>query len=95
VLYLKAGDFQPTPLQWWKSAATGANYPIRWRIEIPRLKLDLEISTPLEDQELHFSTITYWEGLTHVAGAAAGIPVTGHGYMELTGYGAALTGMGD
>jgi predicted secreted hydrolase len=94
VVYLKAGDFQPTPLQWWKSPATGANYPIAWRIEIPRLKLDLEISTPLQDQELHFSTITYWEGLTHVTGSAAAIPVTGHGYMELTGYSAALTGLG-
>jgi len=86
VVYLKAGDFHLTPLQWWKSAATAANYPIQWQIEIPRLRLDLQISTPLEDQELHFSTITYWEGLTHAAGAVAGLPVTGHGYLELTGY---------
>ena len=39
MLYLKAGDFTLTPLEWWKSGATAGNYPIRWRIEIPRLKM--------------------------------------------------------
>jgi predicted secreted hydrolase len=90
VVYLKAGDFKLTPLKWWKSGETAANYPIQWRLEIPRLKMELEISTPMEEQELHLPTITYWEGLTHATGRAGGLPVAGHGYMELTGYDTAL-----
>jgi predicted secreted hydrolase len=90
VLYLKADDFKLTPLAWWKSAATGANYPTRWRIEIPRLNLALEASTPLEDQELALPNLAYWEGLIHVTGTASGLAVTGHGYLELTGYSSPL-----
>jgi predicted secreted hydrolase len=95
VTYLKADDFTLTPQRWWKSVKTAANYPIGWRLEIPRLKVELNISTPMDDQELHFPAITYWEGLTHAMGTAGGVPVTGHGYMELTGYDTALTSMGE
>jgi predicted secreted hydrolase len=86
VVYLKAGEFHLTPLEWWKSGATAANYPIRWRVEIPRLKLDLEVSTPLKNQELALPSLAYWEGLIHATGSAGGAAVTGHGYLELTGY---------
>jgi predicted secreted hydrolase len=95
VVYLKAGDFTLTPLEWWRSGASRADYPIRWRMEIPRLNIDLEVSTPLKNQELALPSLAYWEGLIHAAGSAGGAPVTGHGYLELTGYSAALTGMGE
>jgi predicted secreted hydrolase len=95
VTYLKVGDFKLTPLDSWKSGATGALYPIRWRVEIPRLTLSLEISTPLKDQELALPSLTYWEGLIHATGTAASHPVTGHGYLELTGYTAALQALGN
>ena len=95
VLYLKAGDFKLTPLEWWKSGATPGNYPIRWRVEIPRLQMALEVSTPLKNQELALPSLAYWEGLIHATGTAGGAPVTGHGYLELTGYSAPLTGMGE
>jgi len=95
VVYLKAGDFKLTPLEYWKSGMTGGNYPIRWAVEIPRLNLSLAITTPLKDQELALPWLAYWEGLIHAAGSAGGTPVTGHGYLELTGYGAALSAMGE
>jgi predicted secreted hydrolase len=91
VVYLKAGDFVLEPDAWWKSGATGANYPIGWRVRISRIDVDLKISTPLENQELALSSLAYWEGLIHVTGTAAGAPVTGHGYLELTGYSAPLS----
>ncbi len=71
--HLRESDFvlQPsgqapgqTPSQTWKSAATGATYPIRWKIAIPRLGITLEAQTPLASQELvAASTISpsYWE----------------------------------
>jgi predicted secreted hydrolase len=39
----------------------------------------------LPDQELALATI-YWEGANKVEGTAGGRPVTGSGYVELTGY---------
>jgi predicted secreted hydrolase len=92
-VYLNASDFILTPLDWWHSAATHGAYPIRWRVQIPRLKMDLQVTTPLTDQELSLSTLAYWEGLIHVAGASGGAPVTGHGYLELTGYAATFTAL--
>jgi predicted secreted hydrolase len=86
VVYLGAGDFKLTPLDFWKSAATQGNYPIHWQVEIPTLGLTLEISTPLQNQELSFPGLIYWEGLIHATGRSAAAPVTGHGYLELTGY---------
>ena len=94
VVYLKKDDFKLTPLEWWKSPATAGNYPIRWRVEIPRLKMDLDFTTPLKDQELALPSLVYWEGLIHAVGTVAGAPLTGHGYLELTGYSAALAGTG-
>ena len=89
VLYLKAGDFKLTPIESWKSPATSANYPISWQVEIPRLNLKLDVSTPLKNQELALPSIAYWEGLIHVTGSASG-----HGYLELTGYGSPISAFG-
>ncbi|MEA1948842.1 MAG: lipocalin family protein [Thermodesulfobacteriota bacterium] len=30
--------------------------------------------------------VTYWEGSVSVRGSKKGSPITGHGYVELTGY---------
>jgi predicted secreted hydrolase len=92
-VYLKASDFILTPLDSWHSPATQAAYPIRWRVQIPRLKMDVQVSTPLDNQELALPGIVYWEGLIHASGTSGGAPVTGHGYLELTGYAATLTGL--
>jgi predicted secreted hydrolase len=91
--HLSREAFMLTPLSWWKSPRTGARYPIRWRLQIPQLALDLEISTPLENQELALDPIVYWEGAIRVAGTRAGQATTGYGYMELTGYKGALAGL--
>jgi predicted secreted hydrolase len=30
--------------------------------------------------------IAYWEGLVDVSGSSRGTPITGRGYLEMTGY---------
>jgi len=40
----------------------------------------------MADQELNFSTVTYWEGAVRFEGTCNGAPVQGNGYVELTGY---------
>lgn len=85
--HLQAGDFQLTPLKKW------GDYPIAWRVQIPSLQLDAKVTTPLEDQELKFGAMSYWEGATRLEGTRAGRTVRGQGYLELTGYHGALVGL--
>ena len=61
-------------------------------VEIPGAGLTLALTTPLQNQELvtPAAGIAYWEGLVDVSGASRGSPVTGRGYLEMTGYNGSL-----
>ncbi len=86
--YLSSRDFTMVPAaDSWTSPASKASYPVRWHVSIPRLKLELEITTPLRSQELasKFGT-TYWEGAIDVDGSREQSSINGVGYLELTGY---------
>lgn len=84
-------DWQLEVLDYWTSPHSGAEYPAGWRITVPGLALELTGRPLLADQELNVST-TYWEGATTFEGQRDGLPVTGQGYVELTGYAEALSG---
>ncbi|WP_305044702.1 lipocalin-like domain-containing protein [Geoalkalibacter sp.] len=71
-------------LEHWRSPRGGI-YPARWRLRVPREDLDLRVTPLLADQELAVS-IRYWEGAVGVTGSRAGRPLSGRGYVELTGY---------
>jgi len=75
----------------WTSPTTGFTYPAGWQIEIPVLNLTLTGQPLMANQELNVSTI-YWEGATGFEGRVNGQPVTGKGYVELTGYGEETSG---
>ena len=73
----------------WKSNRNRAIYPSQWRLQIPSLKLELEIKSTVEDQEMNTpetTGVTYWEGSVSVKGFLNGQAVSGMGYTELTGY---------
>ncbi|MFL5346741.1 MAG: lipocalin-like domain-containing protein [Hyalangium sp.] len=72
-------------LDTWKSPHSGATYPARWRISVPSRQLVLDITPAQADQELPVS-VHYWEGAVRIQGTRAGQPLTGRGYVELTGY---------
>ncbi|HEX9996184.1 MAG TPA: lipocalin-like domain-containing protein, partial [Abditibacterium sp.] len=92
--HLKVADFRMTPLATWKSGETGANYPTRWKIELPRLKINLEVNAALENQELRPRrsgvNLSYWEGSIAVSGTQNGRAISGVGYLEMTGYASAF-----
>jgi len=73
-------------LDTWKSPVDGAVYPSKWRLRIPGEALDLTVVPYLADQELDVS-VRYWEGAVRLEGTAAGRPIQGNGYVEMTGYG--------
>jgi predicted secreted hydrolase len=88
--YLRDADFTIQPLgDTWISPASGAVYPIHWKISLPKLGTELELTTPLALQEISGSgkiTPSYWEGAIRVAGRNATSVVGGVGYLEMTGY---------
>ncbi len=78
-------DVTLTELRHWTSPESGARYPVAWRLVIPSRELDLTVEAALDDQELDLS-FRYWEGAVDVSGVRNGNAVTGHGYLEMTGY---------
>ena len=78
-------DFELEVLDWWTSPDSGARYPSGWRISVPEAQLVLTVEPVLRDQELDLSVL-YWEGAVDIEGTRAGEPVSGRGYVELTGY---------
>ena len=87
---LTSADFQMTPDAFWKSKTTKANYPIGWRVAVPKEQLEFTVRPVLPDQELALDPIIYWEGAFDLVGTRSGKPIRGRGYLELTGYAAPL-----
>jgi predicted secreted hydrolase len=76
----------------WTSPESGATYPARWGLRVPSEGLDLVVVPWIPNQELRTS-FTYWEGAVRVAGTDDGRPLSGHGYVELTGYAGSMQGV--
>jgi predicted secreted hydrolase len=82
--HIPPGSFTLTPSEPWRSAASGAQYPMTWRIQVPAYGLDCQSRARLESCELvttDTTGITYWEGPVTIEGTRPG-----HGYLEMTGY---------
>jgi len=69
----------------WVSPLDGTRFPLRWRLSIPEIGLELTIDPMAENQEILFEPRA-WSGAVLVRGSAGGSPVTGRGHLELTGY---------
>jgi predicted secreted hydrolase len=86
---LTKDDFNVKVLETWKSPTSQAVYPAKWRMQILPLSIEMMIIPNLADQEmrtLKSTGVTYWEGSIFLKGTKRGLPLTGHGYVELTGY---------
>ncbi len=86
---LGLSDFTMEPVKTWQSPHSGARYPIQWRLSLPGRKLRLTVTAAQPDQELRTprsTRVTYWEGAVVVTGTRGADPVTGRGYLEMTGY---------
>lgn len=62
------------------ATVAGRRMPVRWRVTVPRLGLDLR-TRPLNPQAWNALAVPYWEGPITVEGSHAG-----RGYLEMTGY---------
>lgn len=85
--HLARADFTLQPEAYWTSPKTKARYPIQWRIQVPKLKIDTECRAAIPNQELvgEHGGPTYWEGAVEYHGSRQGV-----GYLEMTGYDKAI-----
>ncbi len=84
---LAAADFTIEETERWKSPRSGAVYPARWTLRVPKAGLALDVVPLAADQELatgRSTRVTYWEGACDVK-TVAGAPA-GRAYVEMTGY---------
>ena len=85
---LETASFELDPGRIWLSPDTRGRYPVEWRVRLPAEGLDLAVRAAVDSQELNglASGVAYWEGVVDVEGTRDGGPVTGRGYLEMTGY---------
>jgi predicted secreted hydrolase len=87
--FLNGSQFSLSPGAVWQSPNSGARYPLEWNISIPSLDLELSEQTSLKNQELFSKDQTfpsYWEGAVTYSGHIHAQPISGLGYVEMTGY---------
>ncbi|HKS39060.1 MAG TPA: lipocalin-like domain-containing protein [Blastocatellia bacterium] len=88
-VHIPFSDFALASSDVWRSAESGASYPINWTIDLPRYDLRLSVKAAFDDQELRTTEstgVTYWEGSVKVDGTAGDKKIAGRGYLEMTGY---------
>jgi predicted secreted hydrolase len=88
--HIKLEDFKVTTSGLWHSPKSGANYPMGWHVVAPSAGIDVNLQATQQDQELmtaRSTGVTYWEGSVSIKGTSNGKPVSGQGYVEMTGYG--------
>lgn len=84
--HLRKTDFEIIVRDEWRSPHTGGIYPAAWEIQLNRPDCRLQVRPWVADQEIHFPTVTYWEGAVRFEGSCGGLVAGGNGYVELTGY---------
>jgi predicted secreted hydrolase len=93
--HLGLADIRLDILDYWKSPRSKGRYPAKWRLRIPSAAIELTVFPLIADQELNTAGSTgvvYWEGAAASAGTSAKKPVSGKGYVEMTGYAGAMGG---
>jgi predicted secreted hydrolase len=77
------------PQRHWRSAGSGASYPVQWSIETPAGRHSVRALLDAQELDSRASTgAVYWEGLSDLLDAAGSR--VGRGYLEMTGYAGAL-----
>jgi predicted secreted hydrolase len=88
VTELSPNECELTPKERWRSAVTGASYPLSWAINChsPGSDFSLNVKATQQNQEFAGGGATgkrYWEGRVLVTGISGGKAVSGSGYLEM------------
>jgi predicted secreted hydrolase len=77
-------EIQLEPTAQWRSPRTGSRYSVAWRLAIPILDLELELSPLVQDQESS-GAIRLWSGAVQAMGRQGSETIGGRGRIETTG----------
>lgn len=77
-----------TPTRSWKSARSGARWPVAWTVS--GAGLDLVVEAEREDQEMWAFPASIWAGPARMVGTVDGVPVALDGFAEQVGADAPL-----
>jgi predicted secreted hydrolase len=77
-------EIQLEPTAQWRSPRTGSRYSVGWRLAIPILDLELELSPLVQDQE-SAGGIRLWSGAVQAMGRQGSETIGGRGRIETTG----------
>lgn len=91
---LQPEELSFSPRRWWRSARSGAVYPVEWTLRLSpaggETARTMRISPMMDDQELDSRRSTgaiYWEGAVRLhEGEGRDEVEIGKGYLEMTGY---------
>lgn len=89
IISIRKEDIELVELDFWRSSKSKAIYPVKWKLAIDKLDLEVTIEARLPNQELGVGftslyKLYYWEGMCSVVGTMDGKSVTGKSYVELT-----------
>ena len=87
-----AAEVRFTPGRVWRSAGSGANYPVTWQVETPAGRHTVSALADAQELDSRSGTGTiYWEGLSELRELRDGQDRrVGLGYLEMTGYAGAI-----
>ena len=82
-------NFELIKLGFWESPETRIKYPVRWKLKIEAIDLDLIFTPLLNEQEIHVPGYAraIWEGAGEVEGTCHGNKIKGRARGEFFGYG--------
>ncbi len=83
---LDPGRLSLEPTRFWTGTEHETTYPVAWHLRADSPEDRSLTVTPVMDDQVMNLTFRYYEGLVNVDGIWDGTPVSGWGYMELTGY---------
>ncbi len=85
----KRGDVTFKPVRRWISPLTQASYPVEWQVRTPTESYTVKAVIDKQELDSRASTgAVYWEGLSELINSQG--HRVGRGYLEMTGYAAAL-----
>ena len=88
---LEMNDFKIEVIDIWQTSDQ-IIYPNKWKINVEKMNLDMEITPVIYDQEMNLF-FRYWEGAVRINGTLNGEKISGYGYVELTGYAQSMQGV--
>lgn len=73
--------------EYWVSSVTKQKYPTHWKLKLPSINAELEITPIIKEQEIPsvMKPLSKYEGASRVTGTYQGMPVTGNAVVELIG----------